>query len=91
MRERDIEQKLVAEVKARGGICPKMTGFAGIPDRLVLLPEGKAGFVEVKAPGEVPRPLQLSRHNLLRRLGYKVFVLDRKNQIEDVLKDIEGG
>ena len=40
MREKVIEQKLVAEVKKRGGICPKWVspGFDGMPDRIVLLP-----------------------------------------------------
>ena len=59
MREKTVEQKLVKAVKNRGGICPKLVcpGFDGMPDRLVLLPDGKVGFVEVKAPGEKPRPL----------------------------------
>ena len=40
MREKTIEQRLVREVKARGGICPKWVspGFDGVPDRLVFLP-----------------------------------------------------
>ena len=59
-KEKIIEQKLVREVKERGGICPKLTspGFDGMPDRIVLLPRGRMAFVEVKAPGEKPRPLQ---------------------------------
>ena len=50
MREREIERKLVSAVKSRGGICPKFVspGFDGMPDRVVLLPHGKFGFVEVK-------------------------------------------
>ena len=69
MREKTIEQKLVQAVKAKGGIAPKFVspGFSGVPDRLILLPDGKCGFVEVKAPGEKPRPLQKSRIRLLRR------------------------
>ena len=71
MREKTIEQKLVQAVKAKGGIAPKFVspGFSGVPDRLILLPDGKCGFVEVKAPGEKPRPLQKSRIRLLRRAG----------------------
>lgn len=69
MREKAIEQKLVTAVKKHGGICPKFVspGFDGMPDRLVLLPYGRFAFVEVKAPGEKPRPLQLARHRLLER------------------------
>jgi hypothetical protein len=46
------------------------------------------GFVEVKAPGEKPRPLQLSRHGLLRRLGFKVYVLDDIEQIGGIIDEI---
>ena len=62
MREKTIEQHLVKAVKNSGGIAPKLVspGFDGMPDRLVLLPRGKIGFVEVKVPGKEPRPLQVS-------------------------------
>ena len=73
-----------------GGIAPKLMspGFDGMPDRIVLLPGGHMGFVEVKAPGEKPRPLQLSRHGLLRRLGFKVYVLDDIEQIGGIIDEI---
>ena len=91
MREKVIEQKLVAEVKKRGGICPKWVspGFDGMPDRIVLLPGRHFGLVEVKAPGERPRPLQVSRHRLLMRLGFRVYVLDDPEQIGGILDEIQ--
>lgn len=90
MREKQIEQKLVKATKNMGGIAPKFVSpsFDGMPDRIVLLPGGHIGFVEVKAPGEKPRPLQLSRHGLLRRLGFKVYVLDEEQQIGGLLDEI---
>ena len=90
IREREIERKLVAKTKAMGGIAPKFTspGFDGMPDRLILLPNGKMGFAELKAPGKKPRPLQEARHNLLRRLGFKVYVIDCVKQIDSVLNEI---
>ena len=89
--ERTIEQKLAARVKAMGGIAPKFTspGFDGMPDRLVLLPSGRMAFVELKAPGKKPRALQMARHRLLRRLGFKVYVIDEINQIDSVLEEID--
>ena len=92
LREKAIEQKLVRAVKGRGGICPKLVspGFDGMPDRMVLLPHGRIGFVEVKAPGEKPRPIQESRHRLLRRLGFKVYVLDCGEDIPRILDEIGG-
>ncbi|WP_314094039.1 VRR-NUC domain-containing protein [Selenomonas noxia] len=92
MREKVIEHALVMATRSKGGIAPKFIspGFAGMPDRLVLLPHGRMGFVELKAPGRKPRPLQLARHRLLRRLGFKVYVIDDTRQIAMVLKEIGG-
>ncbi len=91
MREKTIEQKFVMEVKRVGGLALKFTslGFDGVPDRLALLPGGKMAFVEVKAPREKPRPLQLARHRLLRRLGFKVYVLDDESQIGGMIDEIK--
>ena len=90
MREKMIEQKLVTAVKKHGGICPKFVspGFDGMPDRLLLLPHGRFAFVEVKAPNQKPRPLQLSRHRLLRRLGFRVYVLDALEDIDKIIKEV---
>lgn len=91
MREKIVEQKLVSEVKKRGGVCPKWVSpsFSGVPDRLVFLPKGKFGLVEVKAPGGKPRKLQEARHRLFERLGFKVYVIDRIEMIGDVLDEID--
>ncbi len=90
MREKQIEQELVKAVKAEGGICPKLIcpGMNGMPDRLVLLPGCRIGFVEVKAPGKKPRLLQLRRHKQLRQLGFLVFVLDSSKQIPGIIKEV---
>ena len=92
MREKVIEHTLVMATRSKGGIALKFTspGFVGMPDRLVLLPHGRMGFVELKAPGKKPRALQLARHRLLRRLGYKVYVIDGLEQIAVVLNEIGG-
>ena len=91
MREREIERQFAAEVKKHGGIAVKFVspGFDGMPDRLALLPDGKCGFVEVKAPGRRPRPLQTARHRLLRALGFKVYVLDDPARIGEILDEIQ--
>lgn len=91
MREKEIEQKLIKAVKARGGICLKWVspGFDGVPDRLVFLPGKRFGLVEVKAPGEEPRALQLSRHRLLENLGFHTYILDGVEQIGGILDEIQ--
>lgn len=91
MRENEIETKLVAAVKAVGGVCWKFTspGTAGVPDRIILMPSGKIGFVEVKAPGKKARPLQEVRIRTLQKLGFKVFVLDHSEQIGGIIDAIQ--
>ena len=83
MLEKKIEQKLVKAVKKEGGICPKFVspGMDGMPDRLILMPGGRMAFVELKAPGKKPRPLQIHRHRQLQKLGFDTFVLDRAEDI----------
>ena len=92
MSEKDIERKFVLTVKKEGGIAPKFVspGFDGMPDRIVMMPGGRIGFVEVKDTGKKPRPLQVARHRLLAGLGFRVFVLDRQEQIPDIILTIGG-
>ena len=89
--ERLIEQRLVTAVKAKGGIAPKFVSpsFAGMPDRLVLLPGGVFAFAELKAPGMKPRALQVARHRMLRELGFKVYVIDGIEQIGGMLNELQ--
>ena len=90
MREKDLERRMVRTVKNMGGLALKFVspGMAGVPDRLVLLPDGKMAFAEMKAPGRKPRPLQGLRHEQLRDLGFRVYVIDGKEQIGGMLDDI---
>ena len=90
MREKQIENKLATEAKKLGGIALKFVSpsFDGMPDRLVLMPDGHIAFVELKALGKKPRPLQLARHRLLRSLGFRVYVNDSVEQIGGMLDEI---
>lgn len=91
MLEKTLEKKLTTAVKKAGGIAPKFVSpsFAGMPDRLILLPDGKFAFAELKAPGQMPRALQVSRHRLLQSLGYKVYVIDRPEQIGGMIDKLQ--
>ena len=91
MREREVEKKLVQAVRRMGGICPKWVspGLDGVPDRIVLLPGGRIGFIELKAPGKKMRPLQKKRNEKLEALGFLVFCIDRTEQIEEELREIQ--
>lgn len=91
MVESALERKFRLAVEAEDGICLKL-GLVynnGMPDRLVLFPDGKCAFVELKQKGKKPRLIQKWQHDRLRALGYKVFVLDRPDDIEKTIKAIK--
>ena len=90
MREKTIEAKLVKAVKSMGGIALKISSanYDGMPDRLVLLTDGKLAFIELKAPGKKLRPLQEKRKRQLEALGFLVFCIDGVEQIGGILDEI---
>ena len=90
MREKTIEQQIRTTVKGMGGVALKFVspGTSGVPDRLILLPGKRIAFVEVKAPGETMRPLQVKRKRQLEALGFSVYCIDRPDQIGGVLDEI---
>ena len=91
MIEKQIENKLTMAVKKNGGIALKLVcpSFAGMPDRLILLPDGHIGFAELKAPGKELRPLQVRRKSQLEALGFLVYCIDRPEQIGRILNEIQ--
>ncbi len=90
MLEREIEKALVKEVKNRGGMALKFIspGVSGVPDRLILFPNGIMSFIELKATGKRMRPLQIKRKWQLQELGFHVYCVDSINQIGGILDEI---
>ena len=90
MRENLIERQLAMAVKKMGGMAVKFVspGLDRVPDRIVLLPNKKMAFVELKAPGKKLRPLQEKRRRQLEALGFSVYVIDGAEQIGGVLDEI---
>lgn len=87
--EGKIEHYLKTKCKKQGFLCYKFTApsNAGVPDRIVI-GNGKTIFVELKAPGEKPRPLQLAVHKLMKQRGALVYVIDNKKGVDDFIKDV---
>ena len=90
MRERDVEKSLVRAVRKSGGLCPKFVspGMDGVPDRIILMPDARIAFAELKAPGKKMRPLQVKRKRQLEALGFQVYCIDNTEQIGGVLREI---
>jgi hypothetical protein len=88
--EKSIEIYLRDRIKKVGGIAFKFIspGNDGVPDRLICLPSGKAIFVELKAPGKTTRPLQDLQISRLRNLNFKVFIIDSKEKVDELLEMI---
>lgn len=84
IREADIEAHLVKRVKEAGGIAYKFTSpqRRSVPDRLVLMPGGRAWFAECKRPGAKPTEAQAREHERLRALGFQVEVVDDRELID---------
>ena len=90
--EKKLEQKLVKAVRDISGLALKFVspGCDEVPDRLILIAYGKVAFVEVKAKGKKPRPIQIRRINQIRRLGFLVFILDDEKDIPSIIKQVKG-
>ena len=88
MSEKEIENYLVKKIKNKKGVAYKFTspGNSGVPDRLCLLPNGKIFFVELKSPGKKPRALQVNQITKITKLGQRVYVVDSKEKVDEVLE-----
>ena len=84
MLERDIEKYLVRKVAWLGGKAYKFSSPSNrsVPDRLCCMPYGIIKFVECKATGKKPTPLQAKVIGDLRGLGNEVFVVDSKEKVD---------
>lgn len=98
MRERAIESYYKQQVAAAGGFTRKLLGRINDPDQLTIWPgrwishlknrrhQPDIHFVELKAPGERPRPGQLREHARLQCLGCTVVVIDTKALVDLYVK-----
>ena len=91
MNEARIEKRLVSETEKIGGKAYKFIspGMSGAPDRIVLMPGGRMYFVELKAPGERPRPLQVYRMKELEKLGFETRCIDTIEKVKEFIEEVK--
>lgn len=90
MNESSVERFLVKSVKSLGGYAIKLAPtISGLPDRLVILPNGIVRFAELKAPGGHARPQQLLWQKRLKELGFESAILNSKEAVKDFLSNGE--
>lgn len=86
--EANVEEFLVKRVRLVGGKAFKwVPTIAGVPDRMCLFPGGVTVFVELKQKGKKAEPIQLVWHTRLRKLGFKVYVIDDKDGVLDMIRE----
>lgn len=75
--EKQVERKFVKAVKEAGGLAMKFVspGRVGVPDRIVLMPDGRIAFAEIKRPGGKLRRAQEAAHREIRTMGFPVCVI----------------
>lgn len=73
-----VERPVVEHARRLGVFVTKMElpHYRGMPDDVFWFHGGRPVLVEFKAPGCEPEPLQQHHIDMLRRLGYRVFVVD---------------
>lgn len=89
MKESKVEKYFKDEIKKTKGKAFKFLspGNNGVPDRLVLI-DSKCYFVELKRPGEKPRKLQKAVHKTFKKLGFEVYVIDTKEDVDRFIKGV---
>ncbi|MFP3746981.1 VRR-NUC domain-containing protein [Achromobacter sp. SIMBA_011] len=98
MRESTIEQHAVAMFKALGDLPYKFTspGRRNVPDRLRLceipaehreIVARYVQFIEFKATGEKPTAAQEREHARLRKLGFRVEVVDNIAGVDALVRE----
>lgn len=88
MRERDIENYLIDLAEEHNCFLRKLrwVGRNGAPDRLLIKPEGDVIFIELKAPGKKPAPLQEREHWRLAEYGQRVEIIDSKEAVRGLFQ-----
>lgn len=89
--EKLLERKLTKAIQYAGGMSIKLSAqyFTGLPDRMILLPEGIIFFAEIKTTGKKPTKLQSIVHDKIRALGFKVLIVDCSEDIDLIVTNIK--
>lgn len=90
MRESTIEKRLVRGVEERGGLCYKFVspGNKGVPDRIVITPDGQTHYVELKSQTGRLSPMQRFQRDELKARNVTVHVLNSVDRVEDFLREV---
>ena len=90
MSEKEIERRLVQAVKSRGGLCYKFVSpnCVGVPDRIIITPQGRVIFVELKTETGRLSKMQAYQIAEMRKRGADVRVAKGLSAVNQLLEEI---
>ena len=93
IKERDVERYFKERCEAQGWGVRKVSwvGRRDAPDRVVMMPSCATRnactvWVELKRPGEHPRPSQVREHDWMTTKGQNVDVLSTFEEVDRFVK-----
>lgn len=86
--EREIESYIGREVRRMGCLWYKWVspGARGVPDRILITPQGWVFFIELKTETGVLSPLQKNQISLLESRHQSVYVIRGMDEAKDFIK-----
>ena len=90
MKESAIEARLVKMVREHGGLCYKFVspGNPGVPDRIVITPDGRTIYVELKTEIGRLSSLQKWQRSELEKRGADIRVLKGLDQVKEFVREV---
>lgn len=90
MTEAQIERRLTQIVRERGGLCYKFIspGNPGVPDRIVITPDGRTIYVELKTEVGRMSKIQKWQREQLRARGVDIRVLKGPEAVNEFIKEV---
>jgi hypothetical protein len=90
LKESYIENYLVRKVKENNGLCLKFVspGNPGVPDRIVITPDGRTIYVELKTEVGRLAKIQKWQRSELEKRGADVRVLFGMDAVKEFLREV---
>lgn len=90
MKESEVERRLVQMVRKRGGLCYKFVspGNPGVPDRIIITPDGRTIYVELKT--EIGRLANIQQWQIaeMQKRGAEVRVVKGLDAVKALVEEV---
>ena len=92
MKESEIERWLVTQIRGMGGIADKFVspGNPGVPDRIIVMPDGKVIFVELKTEIGRLSGIQKWQRERYQKMGVDYRVVKGMKAARELVKELKG-